>query len=110
MCGDECNTHVVVAHNHERLVTVATKAVLEIFGVAGEIEVGRLNGFLVDRRRYENVDVAGLQICHGSFEGCESGFTGSFSGHAGINLEVFVYDVDDIVLTVAGVGSRVNAI
>lgn len=71
MGGGKGDAKVVVDHNHEGLGGVAG-AVLEVFSVAGKVEVVALDGGFVDGRGDKDVEESFFVVAHGLFDGGES--------------------------------------
>ena len=67
------HAHELVEQNHERLGVFASEAVLQIFRVPYEAEVGALNAALIDRRGDKHIDFTLTQILRGALQSEESG-------------------------------------
>ena len=107
MCGYESHAQHVVEQYHESLVAIAC-TLLDIFGVAAEMEVVALYVVLVDRCRYEHVEQSLFVVGHCLFESCERCHASLFRRIAKVNLYLLIESCEQIHLVVVGFGSRVD--
>ena len=102
----QSHPHQGVAQYHQRFAAVTAEAVLKVFGVAGETEVGTLDAGFLDGSCHQHVNKAGLEVLHGLFQCHESGMAGLGTLRPELHLDLCVGAVDEVELAGGGIFRR----